>query len=145
MSNETTDITSERGTLLAPSRNRYFQLMPVALLLILLIGFAPTLYLRMAFDTPAIPLYLHTQSVIDDLRLQRAVVEAVEQWDDEVRIVENDSVVSGGQAHVELLVVGRGEPRPVWQLAELIRDRYGGQVELRLLYQTDLLFVVSAL
>ena len=93
----------------------------------------------------AIPLYLHTQSVIDDLRLQRAVVEAVEQWDDEVRIVENDSVVSGGQAHVELLVVGRGEPRPVWQLAELIRDRYGGQVELRLLYQTDLLFVVSAL
>jgi hypothetical protein len=93
----------------------------------------------------AVPLYLHTRAVIDDLRLQRAVVEAVEQWDDEVRIVENDSDVSGGQAHVELLVVGRGEPRPAWQLAELIRDLYGGQVELRLLYETDQLFVVSAL
>jgi uncharacterized hydrophobic protein (TIGR00271 family) len=93
----------------------------------------------------AIPLYLHTRSVVDDLRLQRAVVEAVVQWDDEVRIVENNADVVHGRAHIELLIVGRGEPRPVWQLAELIRDLYGGQVELRVLYQRDELFVVSAL
>ena len=93
----------------------------------------------------AIPLYLHTRSVVIDLRLQRAVVEAVQQWDDDVRIVENNSDVADGQAHVELLIVGRGEPSPAWQLAELIRDLYGGQVELRLLYQRDELFVVSAL
>ncbi|NOX28562.1 MAG: DUF389 domain-containing protein, partial [Actinobacteria bacterium] len=92
-----------------------------------------------------VPLYLHTQSVITDLRLQRSVVEAVSQWDDDVRIVENDADVIDGRAHIELLIVGRGEPRPVWQLAELIRDLYGGQVELRVLYQRDQLFVVSAL
>jgi len=93
----------------------------------------------------AIPLYLHTRSVVADLRLQRAVVEAVAQWDDEVRIVENEADVVDGRAQIELLVVGRGEPRPVWQLAELIRDLYGGQVELRVFYQRDELFIVSAL
>ena len=92
-----------------------------------------------------IPLYLHTRSVVTDLRLQRAVVEAVAQWDEEIRIVENNSDVIDGRAHIELLIVGRGEPRPVWKLAELIRDLYGGHVELRVFYQSDELFIVTAL
>jgi uncharacterized hydrophobic protein (TIGR00271 family) len=93
----------------------------------------------------SIPLYLHTQSIVDDLRLQRSVVAAVQEWDVEARIIENDSDVADGLAHVELLVVGRGDPKPVWQLAELIRDLYGGPIELRLLYERDELFVVVAL
>jgi uncharacterized hydrophobic protein (TIGR00271 family) len=92
----------------------------------------------------AIPLSFHTRSVVRDQRLQSAVVRAVEQWDDEVRIVENDADQADDRAYVELLVVGRGEPRPAWELAENIRDLYGGPVELRLRYQADELFVVSA-
>jgi uncharacterized hydrophobic protein (TIGR00271 family) len=92
----------------------------------------------------AVPLYFHTRSIVDDLRLQRAVVEAVERWDDEVRIIENNSDLVDGTAEVELLVIGRGAVRPAWELAELIRDLYGGEVELRLLYQSDRLFVVTA-
>ncbi len=92
----------------------------------------------------AIPLFFHTRSVVRDQRLRGAVVRAVEQWDDEVRIVENDSDQADDRAYVELLIVGRGEPRPAWELAEHIRDLYGGPVELRLRYQADELFVVSA-
>ncbi len=92
----------------------------------------------------AVPLFFHTRSVVRDQRLRGAVVRAVEQWDDEVRIVENDSDQADDRAYVELLVIGRGEPRPAWELAENIRELYGGPVELRLRYQADELFVVSA-
>ena len=43
----------------AQGRDRFFLSMSGALLLILLIGFSPTLYLRLFFDVPPIPFYLH--------------------------------------------------------------------------------------
>ena len=92
----------------------------------------------------AIPLTLHTRSVLRDQRLQNAVIRSVEAWDDDVRIVESVADVAGDVATVELLLVGRGEPRPVLLLAEEIRSRFGGPVDLRVLYQGDELFVVSA-
>jgi uncharacterized hydrophobic protein (TIGR00271 family) len=92
----------------------------------------------------AIPLTLHTRSVLRDQRLQNAVVRSVEAWDDDVRIVESVADVDDDVATVELLLVGRGEPRPVLLLAEEIRSRFGGPVDLRVLYQGDELFVVSA-
>ncbi|HUV18897.1 MAG TPA: DUF389 domain-containing protein [Ilumatobacteraceae bacterium] len=92
----------------------------------------------------AIPLTLHTQSVLGDQRLQNAVVRSVEVWDDEVRIVESEVDVAGGRATVELLLVGPGQPRAVWALAEEIRGRFGGPVDLRVLYQGNEVFVVSA-
>ena len=92
----------------------------------------------------AIPLTLHTQSVLRDQRLQNAVVRSVEAWDDDVRIVESVADVAGDVATVELLLVGRGEAKPVLLLAEEIRSRFGGPVDLRVLYQGDRLFVVSA-
>lgn len=55
---------SEAGTSVASTRSRYFQIMSVVLLTILLAGFAPTLYLRVAFDSPAIPLYLHVHGAV---------------------------------------------------------------------------------
>jgi hypothetical protein len=72
------------------------------------------------------------------------VVRSVESWDADVRIVESDADVSKGRASVELLLTGRGDPRPVWLLAQEIRSRFGGPVDLRVLYQGNDLFVVSA-
>lgn len=92
----------------------------------------------------AIPLYRHSQSVLADQQLRSAVTRSVEEWDDSVRIVEIVADQADGLANVELLVVGRGDPRPVWQLAEVIRERFGRPVDLRLLYQRDEVFLVSS-
>lgn len=91
----------------------------------------------------AIPLSLHTRSVIRDLRLRSAVVAAVEKWDPSVQILDQQVDVVGGRADVDLLVVGRGTPRPVYQLAEDIGARFDGPVDLRVRYQSDQLFIVS--
>lgn len=92
----------------------------------------------------AVPLTLHTLSTVEDSRLRSAVVTSIEEWDDAVRIIDVDADASNGKAEVEVLIVGSGELRPVWQLAEGIRDRFGQPVDLRVLYQRDELFVVSA-
>ena len=92
----------------------------------------------------AIPLTLHTMTTLEDARLRRAVVASVESWDDNVRILELDADASDDGATVELLVVGSGDARPAWLLAEGIRDRFGGPVDLSLRYQRDQLFSVSA-
>jgi uncharacterized membrane protein len=91
----------------------------------------------------AVPLTIHTRAVVRDLRLQRAVVDAVEAWDDDVRIVEMDADVANGSADVQLVVAGRGSARPAWQLAQEIRERSGTDVDLRLLYQSNDMFEVS--
>jgi hypothetical protein len=90
-----------------------------------------------------VPLTIHTRAVVRDLRLQRAVVDAVEAWDDDVRIVEMDADVANGSADVQLVVAGRGSARPAWQLAQEIRERSGTDVDLRLLYQSNDMFEVS--
>ena len=91
----------------------------------------------------AIPLTFHTRTTLEDLRLRRAVTDAVAAWDSEVRIVEVTADAYGNRASVELLIVGRGDPRPAWQLAEEIQDRFDAAVDLRLLYQRDELYSVS--
>ena len=92
----------------------------------------------------AIPLYRHSRSVISDLRLDSAVVQSVEEWDADARIVEIAADVIDAEARVELLIVSRGEPEPIWELAEAIRARFGGPVELSVLYQGDEFFQVTA-
>ena len=91
----------------------------------------------------AIPLTFHTRTTLEDLRLRRAVSDAVTEWDSEVRIVELDADAYDNRARVELLVVGRGNPLPAWQLAEKIQDLFDGPVDLRLLYQRNELYSVS--
>lgn len=51
------------GKVLA-SRSRFFLTLSVLLLLTLLAGFAPTLYLRTAFDAIDMPLYLHVHGAV---------------------------------------------------------------------------------
>jgi hypothetical protein len=91
-----------------------------------------------------IPLTLHTMTTLEDARLRRAVVDSVEAWDDNVSILELEADAVDDRGTVELLVVGSGDPRPAWILAEAIRDRFDGPVDLRLRYQRDQLYTVSA-
>jgi uncharacterized hydrophobic protein (TIGR00271 family) len=92
----------------------------------------------------AIPLTLHTMTTLEDARLRRAVVASVERWDDDVRILELDADATDEQGTVELLVVGGGDARPAWILAETIREEFDGPVDLRLRYQRNEVFTVSA-
>ncbi len=126
-----------------------------AALVLLASGFRPhddegrrSLWVRLATTLVAvllvaIPLTLHTRSVIRDLRLRSAVVAAVENWDPDIEILNQQADVADGRAEVDLLVAGRGDPRPVYQLAEDIGARFGGPVNLRVRYQSNELFVVS--
>jgi hypothetical protein len=66
MSNEAADTASANygaGALQSPGRIGFYQVMSGTLLLILLAGFAPTLYLRAAFEAPDMPVYLHVHGV----------------------------------------------------------------------------------
>lgn len=91
----------------------------------------------------AVPLTLHTRSVIEDASLRRSVGTSVVEWDDTVRVIDLVADVVDGRANVELLVSGPNEPRAAWKLASEIERRFGGPVDLQLLYQQDELFVVS--
>lgn len=92
----------------------------------------------------AVPLSLHTAETLQDADLRQSTSQAVEAWDDQVEIRELESNVDDDLALVELHVSGPGEPRPAWQLAEEIQERFGGPVDLRLFFQRDEEFVVSA-
>jgi hypothetical protein len=54
----TSDATAD-GSVRTRSRDRFFLAMSGLLLLILLVGFSRTLYLRLFFEVPPIPSYLH--------------------------------------------------------------------------------------
>jgi uncharacterized hydrophobic protein (TIGR00271 family) len=92
----------------------------------------------------AIPLYSHTRAVLAEQRLRSSIVDAVQSWDDDARIIDIDAQIIGSSAEIELLLTGLGDAAPAWVLAEGIRERFGGPVDLRVLYQSDELFVVSA-
>ncbi len=121
-----------------------------------LTGFRPTQYsgratlgIRIAITLAvvavvAVPLTVHTLTTLEDARLRRAVVASVEDWDDNVRILELSADATDDGATVELLVVGTGDPRPAWVLAEAIRQRFDAPIDLRLRYQRDQLYTVSA-
>ena len=66
MSDQAATAAAEPGRPLAATRerDRFFLIMSAALLAILLIGFAPTLYFRVIFDPPPIPFYLHLHGVV---------------------------------------------------------------------------------
>jgi uncharacterized hydrophobic protein (TIGR00271 family) len=91
----------------------------------------------------AIPLTIHTRATLEDVRLRRAVVAAVQEWDDTARIVEMQADAASGRGTVELLISGPNSAQPSWRLAEGIESRFAGPVDLRLLYERDDLFRVS--
>ena len=54
-----TNYATADGSVQTKSRDRFFLAMSGLLLLILLVGFSRTLYLRLFFEVPPIPFYLH--------------------------------------------------------------------------------------
>ena len=125
-----------------------------ASLMLLLAGFRPAVSARshvsrrlvvtlLVVVAIAVPLTVHTRSSIQDISLRRSVTRAVVEWDDSVRIIKLDADAGSSVATVELLVSGPNSVQPAWELAEGIERRFGGAVDLRLLYQRDELYVVS--
>jgi uncharacterized hydrophobic protein (TIGR00271 family) len=126
----------------------------VASVMLILTGFRPSavgrgsLTRRLAITLAAVivvavPLTIHTRSVIREASLHRSVAKSVVEWDDSVRVVEAETRIDGSRATVEILVSGPNEPRPAWKLASAIERRWQGPVDLTLLYQRDDRFVVS--
>ena len=126
-----------------------------ASVMLLLAGFRPDDHPRrglgrrlavtvLAVVAVAVPLTLHTRETLRDAALERAVTQSVVAWDEQAEVRELESDVDDDLAVVELLISSPGEPRPAWRLAQEIRSRFGGPVDLRLLYQRDQQFVVSA-
>jgi hypothetical protein len=62
MSSDATAVSAR--TTRVPGRSKFFCGMSAALLLIVIAGFAPTLYLRPLFDVPPIPAYLYVHGII---------------------------------------------------------------------------------
>jgi uncharacterized hydrophobic protein (TIGR00271 family) len=91
----------------------------------------------------AIPLTLHTRTVVRETSLQNSVAGAVSEWDDSVRVVDLVADIHGARASVRLLVSGPNQARPAWQLAEGIQRRFHGPVDLQLRYQQNNAFDVS--
>jgi hypothetical protein len=59
-----TATATQIGLEKAAARSSFFFWMSVLLLAFLVIGFAPSLYLRAYFETPPIPAYLHVHGAI---------------------------------------------------------------------------------
>ena len=92
----------------------------------------------------AVPLTLHTISAIEDRNFNENVKAAITDWDQTVSVSSLDADVVDGVGEVSLLVVGANPPAPAWQLAELIRARHGGPVELEMAYEVESVVRVSA-
>jgi uncharacterized hydrophobic protein (TIGR00271 family) len=91
----------------------------------------------------AIPLTVHTRTTIRNQSLRSSVSNAVVAWDDSVTVLDLVTTLRGSRATVDLLVAGPNPPRPAWQLASEIEERFPGPVDLRLRYQRNDQFLVS--
>ncbi|MFV1990062.1 MAG: DUF389 domain-containing protein [Acidimicrobiales bacterium] len=126
-----------------------------ASLVLLLSGFRPELRARRSLLVRlvvtgavvvlvAIPLSLHSRTVFAENQLRSAVLGSIPEWDDTVDVTLVTTTVQGGVAQVEVQLVGPHEPLPAWQLAEVIRERFDGPVELVVLYEQIQEFEVSS-
>lgn len=52
------------STVRARARDRYFLFMSATLLVLLIVGFSPTLFLKTVFDTPELPIRLHVHGAV---------------------------------------------------------------------------------
>ncbi|MFV1989509.1 MAG: hypothetical protein ACC652_02075, partial [Acidimicrobiales bacterium] len=69
---------------------------------------------------------------------------SIPEWDDTVDVTLVTTSVQSGVTQVEVQLVGPHEPLPAWQLAEIIRERFDGPVELVVLYEQIQEFEVSS-
>lgn len=85
----------------------------------------------------AVPLTIHTKSVIDNEQLVRQVTAAVEEWDPQAVVVTLNATRSGGHAAIEVTVATTADREPAWKLAEEISTTSGVTVDLEVNYQQE--------
>lgn len=85
----------------------------------------------------AIPLGLHTASVVDDRQLNQLVVATVPDWDPSVEISDLDVDTTGDRDEVTLEVSGPHAPEPAQQLAEMLGDQHGHPIRLEVVSFLD--------
>jgi uncharacterized hydrophobic protein (TIGR00271 family) len=85
----------------------------------------------------AVPLAIHTRAVIEDEAFSRLVSVTVEQWDPRATVVDLEADIGGDRATVAITVATTGEGRPAWELAQLIADSRGIDVDVDVEFQID--------
>ena len=83
----------------------------------------------------AVPLALHTGAVIQEEAFSRLVSQTVEQWDPRATILDLDTSIGGDRASVVITVATSGDGRPAWELAQLIADTRGIDVDVDIDFQ----------
>lgn len=82
----------------------------------------------------AIPLALHTRAVVDDESFARLVSRSVAEWDPRATITDLESDLDGNRSTVNITVATPGDGRPAWELARLIADDRGVDVDVSIRY-----------
>jgi hypothetical protein len=88
----------------------------------------------LAVAAVAVPLTLHTRSVLEDDALRDQVADAVTDWDPSVVVEELVTDRRGDRASVSLVVRGPNDPVPTWRLADSLSERWGGPMDLDVLH-----------
>jgi len=85
----------------------------------------------------AVPLALHTRSVIQDEAFTRSVAISVAEWDPRATILEMQTDFSSKRSTVDVTVATTSDSRrPAWELARLIADTQGVDVDVDISFQT---------
>jgi uncharacterized hydrophobic protein (TIGR00271 family) len=89
----------------------------------------------LALAAVAVPLAIHTSAVIQEEAFARLVSRTVTEWDSRATILELDTDIGRSRASIDITVATVGEGRPAWELAQLIADAQGVDVDLDVQYQ----------
>ena len=73
--------------------------------------------------------------MIEDEAFSRLVSQTVTQWDPRATIVSLDTSIGGERATVVITVATSGDGRPAWELAQLISDTRGVDVDVDVDFQ----------
>ncbi|NHZ70962.1 MAG: TIGR00341 family protein [Proteobacteria bacterium] len=85
----------------------------------------------------AIPLAIHTQAVIREEAFTRVVTQSVAEWDPRAALLDVSTELSTGRSTVEVTVATTiDSKRPAWELAKLIADKEGVDVDVEVTFQT---------
>ena len=88
-----------------------------------------------ALAVVTVPLALHTSAVVEEESFSRHVSQVVTQWDPRATILDLDTDVGGDRATVAITVATTGDGRPAWELAQLIADTRGIDVDVDIDFQ----------
>lgn len=89
----------------------------------------------LALVAVAVPLGVHTQAVIEEEAFARLVSSTVSDWDPRAAIVNLDTDIGGDRASIVITVATVGDGRPAWELAQLVADAQGVDVDVDIRYQ----------